>query len=181
MRKLKKSNQKVMNLLRRKVNITKGKIKIFFSFPLLLYFIKQPSLFYQHLFHHLKILIKVHQNWNVLTLTFLRNKFITYGLLCFSIFSILSDSFPLFTSTRRYIHTCTCAHTHTHTHIIYVYLYYLLLAFLGQKQKIFGRRYHRHRLCRWYNYSGKCTNPSRITAAKPGADKRSHWLPHKCK
>ena len=56
-------------------------IYIYFSFHLFLYFIKHPSLFYQHLFHHLKVLMKVH-----LTLTFIHNKFITFGL-CFSVFS----------------------------------------------------------------------------------------------
>ena len=53
----------------------------YFSFPKLLHFIKHPLLFYQDLFHHLKVLMKVHLNRNVLTLTFLCNEFITFGLL----------------------------------------------------------------------------------------------------
>ena len=45
---------------------------------------------------------------------FLYNKFTIFGLLCFSIFFIMSDLFPFFTST----------HTHTHTYIyIYIYIY----------------------------------------------------------
>ena len=39
------------------------------------------------------------------TLTFLHNKFIIFGLLCFSIFSILWDSFRLLTYIYIYITT----------------------------------------------------------------------------
>ena len=60
---------------------------IYSSFPLLLYFIKHPSLFYQQLFHHFKVLMKV-QNWNRLVSTFLRYKFITFGLPGFLVFPI---------------------------------------------------------------------------------------------
>ena len=49
---------------------------------------KHPSLFLQHLFHHHQVLMTVYYNQNVLTLTFHFNKFITFGLLCFSIFII---------------------------------------------------------------------------------------------
>ena len=52
------------------------------------FLIKYPSLFYQHLFHHLKVLIKVY--WNVFTLMLLHNKFLTLGLLFFSILSVIS-------------------------------------------------------------------------------------------
>ena len=71
---------------------------IYFSFLLLFYFITHQLLFKQHLFHHLKVLMKVYWNWNVLMLTFYYNKLITFGLLCFSVFFIQSGLFPLFTS-----------------------------------------------------------------------------------
>ena len=59
--------------------------EIQFSFPLLLYFINHPSLFY----HHLKVLMKLHKNQNILTLSFLHNNFITFGLLCCSIYTYI--------------------------------------------------------------------------------------------
>ena len=53
-------------------------------------------------------MMKVHSSRNILTSIFLRNKFITFGLLCFSIFSILSDYFLLFTSAYIYIYIYIC-------------------------------------------------------------------------
>ena len=41
-------------------------------------------------------------------INFPSHKFITFGLLCFIISSIQSDSFPLFTSIYIYIYICVC-------------------------------------------------------------------------
>ena len=69
-------------------------------------FNKHPSLFYQHLFHHLKVLMKVDLSRNVLMFTFLCDNIITFRLLCFSIFSIVLDSFPVFTSIWNHLTVC---------------------------------------------------------------------------
>ena len=61
---------------------------IYSFFPCYCILLKLLLLFYQHLFHHFKVLIKVHSNRNVLMFTCLHNKFITFGLLRFSIFSL---------------------------------------------------------------------------------------------
>ena len=54
-------------------------------------------------------------------LTFLHYKFISFGLICFSIFSILWDSFPLFTSLYTCIYVCVCVCVY-----IYIYIYIII-------------------------------------------------------
>ena len=80
-----------------------------FLLPSYCILLKYPSLFNQNSFTHLKVLMKVYKSRNVLTLNFLHDNFITFELLCFSIFS-------------EYIYIYIYIYIHTHTHI-YIYIY----------------------------------------------------------
>ena len=69
-----------------------------FSFSCYCILLKHLPLFYQHLFTILK-------TWWRFTKIFLHNKFITFGLLCFSIFSLLISVSVVFSFCNLYLHS----------------------------------------------------------------------------